>query len=75
MDNVAGNCFTSDMRMGVIVAILLFLIISLAYALVRVWGDMILMVDNLQVTLVFAMTLTKLLTMRWKRPSMFRLIV
>ncbi|XP_028046247.2 odorant receptor 22c [Monomorium pharaonis] len=64
------NSFISDLRVGIIFFIVTFLsIIPLLCSFVRVWGDMILVVDNLQVTLPLLVVSLKLIIIRWKRKA------
>lgn len=65
------NTFISDLRVGMIFFIVTFLsVIPLLCSLVRVWDDMILIVDNLQVTLPLLVVSLKLVIIRWKRTGM-----
>jgi len=74
-DEVSKNKFASDFRVVVIFVIVTFVSgIPLACSLIRVWGDMILMVDNLQVTLPLLVVSLKLVIMRWKQTGMARII-
>ncbi|XP_011704777.1 PREDICTED: odorant receptor 22c-like, partial [Wasmannia auropunctata] len=67
--------FVSDLRVGIIFFIVTFLsIIPLLCSLVQVWGDMILIVDNLQVTLSLLAVSLKLVIMRWKRTAVAILV-
>ncbi|XP_018407527.1 PREDICTED: uncharacterized protein LOC108783456 [Cyphomyrmex costatus] len=69
------NTFISDLRVGVIFFIVTVLsIIPLLCSLVRVWGDMILIVDNLQVTLPLLVVSLKLIVIRWKRTAIVLLV-
>ncbi|XP_025989907.2 odorant receptor 43a isoform X2 [Solenopsis invicta] len=64
------NTFVSDLRMGMIFFIVTFLsIIPLLCSLIRVWGNMILVVDNLQVTLPLLVVSLKIIIMRWNRTA------
>lgn len=72
---VPENKFASDLRVIIIFVIVGFVSgVPLTCSLIRVWGDMILMVDNLQVTLPFLAVLLKLVIMRWKQTGIFRII-
>jgi len=67
-DGAVKNTFISDLHVSVIFFIVTFLsIIPLLCSLVQVWGDMILIVDNLQVTLPLLVVSLKLVIIRWKR--------
>lgn len=73
---VSKNKFASDLRVIIIFVIIGFISgIPLTCSLIRVWGDMILMVDNLQITLPLLVVLLKLVIMRWKQTGMIRIIV
>lgn len=62
------DTFVSDIRVGMVFFVVTFLsIIPLLCSFVRVWGDMILIVDNLQVTLPLIVVSLKLVIIRWKR--------
>lgn len=64
---------TSDFRVGFVFIIIIFCtVIPLTFSFARVWGDMTLMIDNLQVTLPLLVIALKLVIMRWKRTGTFR---
>lgn len=70
-DKVPKNKFASDLRIGIIFVIVTFVSgIPLTCSLIRVWGDLILMVDNIQVTLPLLVVSLKLIIMRWKQAGM-----
>lgn len=70
-DEVAKNNYTSDLRVAIIFVVVTFISgIPLICSLIRVWGDMLLMVDNLQVTLPLLVVSLKLLVMRNKQSGM-----
>lgn len=74
-DEVYKNKFASDFRIVIIFVIMAFIGgIPLICSLIRVWGDMILMVDNLQITLPYIMVLLKLFIMRWKQTGIIKII-
>jgi hypothetical protein len=74
-DEVAKDNYTSDLRVGIIFVIVTFISgIPLICSLIRVWGDMLLMVDNLQITLPLLIVSLKLIVMRCKRSGMIRII-
>ncbi|CAL1687675.1 unnamed protein product [Lasius platythorax] len=75
-DEVANKTkFASDLRVAIIFVIVTFISgIPLVCSLIRVWGDMILMVDNLQVTLPLLMVSLKLVVMRWKRTALLSIV-
>ena len=65
---VPKNNFSSDLRVVIIFVIVTFISgIPLTCSLIRVWGDMLLMIDNLQVTLPLLIVSLKLVVMRCKR--------
>lgn len=67
-DEVAKNNYSSDLRVGIAFITVTFLSgIPLVCALLRVRNDMILVIDNLQVTLPLTVVSLKLVIMRWKR--------
>lgn len=62
------NSLVSDLRVAtVFITTLLSVIIPILWALVRIWGDASLMIDNLQITLPLMIILLKLTIMRWKQ--------
>ncbi|XP_070170145.1 odorant receptor 13a-like isoform X3 [Polyergus mexicanus] len=64
-----------DIRVGfAFIMITFFFLIPLLYALTRVWGDMILMIDNLRVTLPMLSVLLKLFVMRWKQSIVLSIV-
>ncbi|XP_070170263.1 odorant receptor 30a-like isoform X7 [Polyergus mexicanus] len=50
--------------------IIFFSIIPSIHSLVRTWGDMIAIIDNLQFTLPISITIIKLVIIRWKRTDL-----
>nr|XP_012229777.1 PREDICTED: uncharacterized protein LOC105676456 [Linepithema humile] len=52
----------------------LVLVIPFTWSLVRVWSDMILMIENLQLTLPLIFSCLKLLIMRWKRSAILLIV-
>ncbi|XP_071576927.1 odorant receptor 10-like [Temnothorax nylanderi] len=69
------NTFVCDLRVGMIFFVVTFLsIIPLLCSFVQVWGDMILMVDNLQTTLPLIVVSLKLVIIRWKRTAVALLV-
>lgn len=71
-DEIANNKLASDLRVAIIFVIVTFISgIPLVCSLIRVWGDMILMIDNIQVTLPLLVVSLKLVVMRWKRTGMY----
>ncbi|KAL6442498.1 hypothetical protein ACFW04_002600 [Cataglyphis niger] len=69
-DKAVKDSFFSNLRISVIFIIITFLtVIPLICSLVHIWGDMILMIDNLQITLPLMLVSLKLIIMRWKRTA------
>lgn len=70
----AKSAYASDLRVGIVFIMLNFLsLVPFMWSLVRVWGDMVLMIDNLQVTLSVILFTMKLIIIRWKRTGMLEL--
>jgi len=66
--NKAKDNYTSDLRVGIIFVIIMFISgIPLICSLIRVRNDMILVIDNLQITLPLIVVWLKLVIIRWKR--------
>jgi len=66
--NGAAQNSLADLRVAGIFIVITFLsVIPLLWSFVRIWGDMILMIDNLQITLPLLVVSLKLVIMRWKR--------
>ncbi|XP_039307778.1 odorant receptor 43a [Solenopsis invicta] len=67
--------FASDLRIVIIFIIVTFVSgIPLTCSLIRVWGDMLLMVDNIQITLPLLVVSWKLIIMRWKQTALLSII-
>lgn len=65
----------TEIRVGTILILLIFVSnIPTIYAVMNVWGDMVLLIDSLQVTLPLLTILVKYVIMRWKRTGMFKMI-
>ncbi|XP_070170090.1 odorant receptor 10-like isoform X2 [Polyergus mexicanus] len=74
-DKVGRKKFGSDIRMGLtFITITFFFLIPLVCALMRVWGDMVLMIDNLRITLPVLSVLLKFVIMRWKQSVVLSII-
>ncbi|XP_039307759.1 odorant receptor 43a isoform X2 [Solenopsis invicta] len=68
IDNVIKGNYTSDLRVVLIFVMITFITgIPLVWSLLRVRHDMILVIDNLQITLPLMIVSLKLFVMRWKR--------
>jgi len=71
---VNKNSFVSNIQAGIIFMIILLLVVPVVCSLVRVWSYMLLMIDNLQVTLPLIMVCLKIIIMRWKHSGIFKVI-
>lgn len=53
-DETVKNSFISDLRVSIIFVIIIFLsVVYVVWSLVRVWSDMILVIDNRQIILTY----------------------
>ncbi|XP_067206050.1 uncharacterized protein [Linepithema humile] len=69
------NNFVSNIQASFIfIMVTLVLVIPFTWSLVRVWSDMILMIENLQLTLPLIFSCLKLLIMRWKRSAILLIV-
>ncbi|KAH0954191.1 OrU3, partial [Eciton burchellii] len=73
-DEATMDSLVSDLRMATVFIITFLSIIPLLCALVRIWGDISLMIDNLQITLPLLIVSVKLVIMRWKRTAVSLLV-
>ncbi|XP_072752163.1 odorant receptor 13a-like [Anoplolepis gracilipes] len=74
-DETLKRRFDPDIRAGFFfMMILIFLAIPLIHALTRVWGDMVLMIDNLRVTLPVLTIILKFGILRWKQSVLLSII-
>ncbi|KAL6442489.1 hypothetical protein ACFW04_002597 [Cataglyphis niger] len=65
----------SDIRMGLVfVTVIIASGVPLIWALMRVWGDMVLMIDNLRITLPLIMVSVKFVIMRRKRTVLLSIV-
>ncbi|GAB1864520.1 Odorant receptor [Camponotus japonicus] len=65
----------SDIRVGLaFITVILVSGVPLIWALLRVWGDMVLMIDNLRITLPLIVVSIKFVIMRWKRTVLLSII-
>jgi len=61
----------SEIRVGIIlILIIIFIFIPMICMIMHVWGNMILVINNLHVTLPLVTLLTKYIIMRWKQTGM-----
>ncbi|XP_029168662.1 LOW QUALITY PROTEIN: uncharacterized protein LOC114938761 [Nylanderia fulva] len=71
----AIKIFGPDIRVAFTFIVITFgTLIPLFCALVRVWGDLILMVDNFRITLPMMMLSMKLVILRWKQTVLLSII-
>lgn len=61
-------------RVGVIFILLIFISIPTICAVIRVWGDMVLLIDNLQITIPMLIVSVKYVILRWKQTGMSKTI-
>lgn len=54
------------------ISIALTFIIPLIHSLVKIWGDLVLMIDNLQFTIPLLMVIIKGVTLWWKKTGMLQ---
>ncbi|XP_018407528.1 PREDICTED: uncharacterized protein LOC108783458 [Cyphomyrmex costatus] len=74
-DEVSKKKFGSNIRVGFIFITVIFVSgIPLVCALIRVWGDMVLMIDNLRITLPLIVVSFKFIIMRWKRKVLLSIV-
>ncbi|KAF3054328.1 Odorant receptor 229 [Nylanderia fulva] len=67
-DEVAKSRLGSDIRAGFSFIMMVFVSgIPLVHALIRVWGNMTLMIDNLRITLPILTICLQFIIMRWKQ--------
>ncbi|XP_039307766.1 odorant receptor 43a-like [Solenopsis invicta] len=64
----------SEIWVGIIFILLLFISIPMICTVTRVWGDMVLLTDNLQITLPLLTILVKYVIIRCKRTVIFAII-
>lgn len=74
-NNAVKRRIELDIRVGFILILMIFISgVPSVCALVRVWGDLELMIDNLRITLPLFVVALKLVIMRWKQTGMSGLI-
>ncbi|XP_018060139.1 PREDICTED: uncharacterized protein LOC108694957 [Atta colombica] len=61
-------------RIGVILILLIFISIPTICAIIRVWGDMILLIDNLQITIPILIVSVKYVILRWKQTVLWSIM-
>ncbi|XP_072752175.1 odorant receptor 10-like [Anoplolepis gracilipes] len=74
-NEVAKDNYASDLRVGIIFIIITFLSgIPLVCSVIRVWNDMMLVIENLQITLPLMLVSLKLVIIRWKRKALLSIV-
>ncbi|XP_018376865.1 PREDICTED: uncharacterized protein LOC108770068 [Trachymyrmex cornetzi] len=61
-------------RVGVILILLIFISIPTICAVMRVWGDMVLLIDNLQITIPILIVSVKYVILRWKQTVLWSIM-
>ncbi|RLU20567.1 ObirOr5-U12 [Ooceraea biroi] len=75
IDKAAKNSYISDLRVSIIFIIIAFASgIPFIWSLIRVRSDIMLVMDNLQVTLTIMAGLLKLIIIRWKQTALLSII-
>ncbi|XP_050448081.1 odorant receptor 13a-like [Cataglyphis hispanica] len=75
MNEIAKNNYASDLRVGIIFIIIMFVSgIPLICFLIQVCTDMILVIDNLQITLPLIVVSLKLVIIRWKQTAVSSMV-
>lgn len=65
----------SEIRVGIILFLIIFVTnVPMTCAITQIWGDMILIIDNLQSTLSFITVSMKYVIMRWNQKDMTKII-
>lgn len=66
--------FWSEIRVGIILTLFIFVSdIPMICEIIQIWGDMVLVINNLQICLPYLILSVKYIIMRWKRTGMFRI--
>ncbi|KAF3054332.1 Odorant receptor 058 [Nylanderia fulva] len=74
-DGIVKRRLGPDFRAGFAFIMITFVSgIPMIHALMRVWGDMTLMIENLRITLPTAINLLKLVVMRWKQSVLLSIL-
>ncbi|KAL6266486.1 hypothetical protein P5V15_003335 [Pogonomyrmex californicus] len=72
---ITKNNYMSDLRISIIFILITFVTgIPLVWSLIRVRRDMVLVIDNLQITLPLMVAVLKLFMMRWKRSAFLPIV-
>ncbi|KAG5314179.1 OR13A protein, partial [Acromyrmex insinuator] len=73
-DEISKKKLGSNICVGFIFTVIFVSGVPLVWALIRVWGDMVLMIDNLRITLPLIVVLFKFIIIRWKRKVLLSII-
>ncbi|CAL1687679.1 unnamed protein product [Lasius platythorax] len=74
-DEAAKKSHGSDIRVGLVfIMVVLGSGVPLIWALMRVWGDMVLMIDNLRITLPLIVVSVKFIIMRCKQTVLLSIV-
>ncbi|XP_011156965.3 odorant receptor 43a [Solenopsis invicta] len=69
------NNLWSKLHVGIILILLIFVVnIPMIHAILQVWGDMVLVVNNLRIALPLLIALAKYVIMLWKRKVLLSII-
>lgn len=64
----------SEIRVGIILTLLIFVCnIPMICKIIQIWGDMVLVINNLQICLPYIIASMKYIIIRRKRTGMFRI--
>ncbi|KAF3054321.1 Odorant receptor 204 [Nylanderia fulva] len=75
IDGISKRRFDSDIRAGFAFIMIAFVSgIPLVHGLIRVWGNMALMIDNLRITLPMLTVLLELVIMWWKQSVILSIV-
>ncbi|KAF3054324.1 Odorant receptor 244 [Nylanderia fulva] len=72
--NGTKRSFNSDIRMGFAFIMTAIVSIPFVHALIRVWGNMALMIDNLRLTIPVLTILLEFVIMRWKQTVVLTIV-
>ncbi|XP_011861747.1 PREDICTED: odorant receptor 43a-like [Vollenhovia emeryi] len=74
-DEVSRKKLVTNVRVGfTFITVILVSGVPLVCALIRVWGDMVLMIDNLRITLPLIVVSFKFVIIRWKRKVLLSIV-
>ncbi|XP_071576929.1 odorant receptor 10-like [Temnothorax nylanderi] len=73
-EKFAKKCLWPEIRVGIVLILLIFIFIPMISMVIHVWGNMILVIDSLHITLPLVTVLAKYVIMRWKRTVLFAIV-